>query len=205
MRKIIGSTLAVLALVCGIFVGTVATEADATPAVTTSQTAVSSGTPWGLYKFAWAHICVENNIGTLWDWTSASNAFESGSATVIVANRNPGQSCSDYDVSQRIRLEVFSDPNQSCWLMSYHVDGSNRYDGTVTIWMNISSAQYSTCRPDDQRRDNVASRALGTAFGLANFYSDTAWQASIMNAKFSWTYHFAGVDDRNSLWELYKS
>ena len=206
MRKFaIGLLLVALA-----FLGYAVTEADAAPAAQSiapaaAQTAYHPAATGK--KFADDWICAENNIGSYWDWRAAGNAFESGLTdgnpnTVYMDNQDPDQSCANYPANQTLAYEVYSADDGRCWQMSYHSYLGN-YTSRVTVWMNNSASTY-WCRDTAQNRNNVASRAIGTALGLLQFYSDgPAGQSSIMNTKFVNLYNHAGTDDRNSLWDIY--
>lgn len=174
-----------------------------------AHASVSSGTPWTGYKFADDWICAQNDIGTTWNIEAASTAFEAGivggdPTTVNLTHYGPGGDfrCTDhYSSTQTLAFEVYSANDGRCWQMSYTQFGG-QYTGQVTVWMNNSASTY-WCRDTAQNRNNVISRAIGTALGLLQFYSDVSWQSSIMNTKFANLYNFAGTDDRNSLYGLY--
>lgn len=209
MNKRIAAVFAAVALGVAGLSAVAPAQADTSQQAVASQVAAPQvaekvlGTPWTGKKFSSRYICVQNNIGSTWDIAAASTAFESGSNTVVVENRGPGGTpCSSSYLSYQIlNVGTYNTASAVCWNFSGPSVGGV-YNGTATLAMNVN-AVANVCRDTAQHRNNNISTGLGTAFGLAEFYSSTAYQASIMNTKFANSYNFAGADDRNSLFDLY--
>lgn len=203
MKNRIATILVALAVLFGL--GAVTAPAQADVAAATAPASVQSaqaGTPWTGYRFNSRYLCVQNNIGSTWDIVSATNAFESGYVTVVAENRGPSSQCNTtYLNEQIVALGTYSAADGQCWDVSFS-SLNGRYTNVVVIGMNLHST-VANCRDTLQHRNNSVSTALGTAFGLAEFYSATSFPSSIMNTKFANTYNFAGTDDRNSLYALY--
>lgn len=162
--------------------------------------------PWTGKRFNTRYICVQNNIGSTWAIDTADNYFESGSNTVVVYDQalnegDPGCSQFYYD-SQIIVMGTYNSASQDCFSVVLPPTANGRYQSHVIIAMNVSAAS-AVCRSDSQAKNNSVSQALGVAFGLQIFNDSVNLQSSIMNLKNQYKYNFAGVDDRNSLSNLY--
>lgn len=231
MKKLIVTALLALSLALGIGATVVLTEADAAPATTVKIVGKADGsqilqvngvpmsvdhyagshTPWisgsngGPKRFNSQYICAQNNIGTLWNISGATNAFESGINTYVINYRFPAwgdQPCSvGYVDSQQIQYGTFNEASSTCYEV-YTSSVNGRYNEHVTVALNASSQSYSACRSTAQKLNNNVSQATGNALGLANFTSSTSWSASIMNGYYENVYNFAGGDDRTSLCKL---
>lgn len=164
----------------------------------------SAGTP---YRFNSQFICAQNNIGTLWNISAATGAFESGVNTYVINYRFPAwgdNPCSNaYSDSQIIMYGTFQANNSVCYEV-YTSATNGRYNQHVTVAMNASAYSQPSCRSSSQQLNMNISNATGNALALANFYNATGWQASIMNSDNEDIYNFAGGDDRTSLCKLLK-
>lgn len=197
--------------------GLAATAAPQAQADTAAQAAASqqaapqvaqtaTGVPYTGYRFANRNICIQNNIGTYWDIDSASEAFNSGVNTVITivvfpAWGDPTCAQAGFSASQTIFVGTQNVANNNCFALTLSVGGDNKYDNRATVAMNVGGPVG--CDNTAQRRNAMISQALGTVFGLKEFTSSCCWQASIMNNYNEYRYNFAGVDDRNALYNLY--
>jgi hypothetical protein len=163
--------------------------------------------PYTGKKFQYRWICVQNNVGTTWAIDTIDNYFESGSNTVVLTDLYPGEgdpTCSQggFYGNQILVVSTYNSADSTCYQLNLPYTANGVYQGTPVIGMNVNaSAGY--CRSTLQRRNNTMSQALGQMFGLANFYSATSWQASIMNNYNDTRYNYAGSDDRNALYNLY--
>lgn len=166
---------------------------------------VTAHTPWTGKRFNSQYVCAQNNIGTAWNLSAATSAFESGLNSYVINYRFPAygdQPCNvSYSASQIILYGTYNSANGTC----YSVNASSvngRYTSYVSIGFNLNSSVQSICRGDAQRRNNVASQSTGNALGLANFSSSSSYTASIMNDYFDDVYSFAGADDRTSICQM---
>lgn len=202
MKKIFAIAAAACMVMLGLGVSMPAQAAESSASV--SQSAQLAYHYTGK-RFNSRYICVQNNIGQLWNIDGADNWFESGVNTVILNDRFPAwgdPACSVHYVgSQIITVGTYNDGSSNCFeVNAYSLNG--KYTQPVGIGMNVSAASAG-CRDTAQHRNNNISEALGSALGLALFTDYFNFTACIMNEYYSNLYNYAGTDDRNALYYLY--
>ena len=133
---------------------------------------VTAHTPWTGKRFNSQYVCAQNNIGTTWNLSAATSAFESGLNTYVINYRFPAygdQQCNvSYTPSQIILYGTYNSTNGSCYQVNA-TSSNGRYASYVSIGFNLNSSVFDGlpgrhAEPEQRRQPSDRQRARAGEF-----------------------------------------